>query len=529
MKILVADRISEIGVDFFKSQKGFEVIEAYGSTKEQLLDIVPDVKAIVVRSETKVDRDILAAATELVAVGRAGVGVDNIDIDGATEAGVVVMNTPGGNTIATAELTFTHMLCGARPIVQACATMREGRWDRKKFPGTELRSKTLAVLGMGRIGSEVAKRAKAFEMKVLAYDPYLTESRAEALGVESVDLGRAFAAADYITVHMPLTESTRGMINAESIARMKDGVRIFNCARGGIVDEAALADAVQSGKIAAAGLDVYAEEPLAQDSPLRGIQNLVLTPHLGASTKEAQESVGLEIAESISQVLNGGAARNAVNMPSVDAATLEALKPYMTLGEKLGTVLQQATTGQVESIRISLWGPATELDTKPLSRAIQLGYLRRISGDNLSDVNAPAKMKDLGVAIETVNSTSDADYTDFIELRAVGSDGKTVSVSGTIMGKDCHPRLVDFNGRSIEANLEGNLLILYNRDTPGIVGLLGTVLGKDGVNIANMSLSRSAGESSALTLFELDQSLSKTATSEILANPDISDLIFIKA
>jgi len=256
MKILVADRISETGVDFLKSQEGFEVIEAYGSTKEQILEIVPDVKAIVVRSETKVDRDVLEAAKDLVAVGRAGVGVDNIDIPAATEIGVVVMNTPGGNTIATAELTFTHMLCGARPVAQACATMRDGRWDRKLFTGTELRQKKLAVLGLGRIGSEVAKRAKAFEMKVLAYDPYLSESRAEALGVEIVDLDRAFEEADYISVHMPLTDSTRGMVDADAISRMKDGVRIFNCARGGIVDEAALAEGLQSGKVAAAGLDV---------------------------------------------------------------------------------------------------------------------------------------------------------------------------------------------------------------------------------------------------------------------------------
>lgn len=529
MKIVVADRISQKGVELFKAQDGFEVIEAYGSSKEQLLEIVPDVKAIVVRSETKVDRDILAAAKELVAVGRAGVGVDNIDIDGATESGVVVMNTPDGNTIATAELTFTHLLCGARPIVQACETMRQGKWDRKKFPGTELRSKTLAVLGMGRIGSEVAKRAKAFEMKVIAYDPYLTESRAEAMGVEIVDIDTAFAEADYITVHMPLTDSTRGMINADAISRMKTGVHIFNCARGGIIDEAALAEGLNSGKIAAAGLDVYSEEPLAGDSPLRNIQNLVLTPHLGASTQEAQESVGLEIAESITQVLQGGPARNAVNMPSVDSATLEALKPYMALGKKLGSVLQQATTAQVETIRISLWGPVNELDNKPLARAIQLGYLRRISGDNLSDVNAPAKMKDLGVSIEIVNSTAEVDYTDFIELQAVCSGGNTVSVSGTIMGKESLPRLVQFNGRSIEANLCGNLLILYNRDTPGIVGLLGTILGRDSVNIANMSLSRVEGEMNALTIFELDTSLSKKATSEILANPDINDLIFIQA
>jgi len=528
MKILVADRISQSGVDFFKQQDGFDVIEAYGSSKEELLKIVPDVKAIVVRSETNVDEDVLAVAKELVAVGRAGVGVDNIDIDAATEAGVIVMNTPGGNTIATAELTFTHMLCGARPIVQACATMREGKWDRKKFPGTELRNKTLAVLGMGRIGSEVAKRAQAFDMKILAYDPYLTDARAEAMGVESVDLPTALAEADYITVHMPMTDSTRGMINSAAIDKMKDGVRIFNCARGGIVDEEALAEGLKSGKVAAAGLDVYASEPLDADSPLREIPNLNLTPHLGASTKEAQESVGLEIAESITRVLQGGPATNAINMPTVDPTMLEALKPYMALGNKLGTVLQQATTAKVDHIRITLWGHVNELDTKPLARAIQLGYLRHISGDSLSEVNAPMKMKELGVEVEFIKCSGEADYTDLIELQAICSDGKTISVGGTLMGKDKHLRLVSFNGREIEANIEGNLLILFNRDTPGMIGQLGTILGKDQVNIANLALSRRDGDDYAITVFELDDSPSKEATSEMLSNPDVENLLFIR-
>lgn len=528
MKILVADRISQSGVDYIKAQEGFEVIEAYGSSKEELLKIVPDVKAIVVRSETKVDSDILAAAKELVAVGRAGVGVDNIDIDASTEAGVIVMNTPGGNTIATAELTFTHMLCGARPIVQACATMREGKWDRKKFPGTELRHKTLSILGLGRIGSEVAKRAQAFDMKILAYDPYLTDARAEAMGVNSVDLPTALAQADYITVHMPMTDSTRGMINTKSISKMKDGVRIFNCARGGIVDEEALAEGLKSGKIAAAGLDVYAEEPLDANSPLRQIPNLNLTPHLGASTLEAQESVGLEIAESIVQVLKGGPATNAINMPTVDPATLEALKPYMALGTKLGTVLQQATTAKVDAIKITLWGPVNDLDTKPLARAIQLGYLRHITGDSLSEVNAPAKMKELGVTVEFVKSSSEVDYTDLMELQAVSSEGKTITIRGTLMGKDRRMRLVGFNGREIEANIDGNLLILYNKDAPGMIGLLGTILGKDNVNIANLTLSRAGGDGYALTIFELDSSPSREATSEILSNPDVENLLFVR-
>ena len=278
MKILVADRISPIGVDLFKSREGFEVIEAYGSSPEQILELVKDVDAIAVRSDTRINAEVIAAAPNLKVVGRAGVGVDNIDIEAATENGVIVMNTPSGNTIATAELTFTHMLAGTRPIVQACARMREGGWDRKKFGGYELNQKTLGILGMGRIGAEVAKRAMAFQMDVIAFDPYLTESRAKSLGVTQVSLDEVIERADYITVHMPLTADTKHMLNADAFSRMKDGVRIFNCARGGIIDESALMDALNSGKIAAAGLDVYEDEPPAEDSPLRSIQNLVLTP-----------------------------------------------------------------------------------------------------------------------------------------------------------------------------------------------------------------------------------------------------------
>jgi D-3-phosphoglycerate dehydrogenase len=348
------------------------------------------------------------------------------------------------------------------------------------------------------------------------------------MGVNSVDLETALAQADYITVHMPMTDSTRGMINTASIAKMKDGVRIFNCARGGIVDEDALAEGLKSGKIAAAGLDVYSSEPLAEDSPLRQIPNLNLTPHLGASTKEAQESVGLEIAEAITRVMTGGPATNAINMPTVDAVMLESLKPYMALGTKLGTVLQQATSSKVETIRITLWGTVNELDTKPLARAIQLGYLRHISGDTLSEVNAPMKMKELGVTVDFVKSSSEADYTDMIELQAVCSDGKAVSVTGTLMGNDRHLRIVRFNGWEIEANMQGNLLVLNNRDTPGMVGKLGTILGRDSVNIANLSLSRSGGDGNALTIFELDSSPSKEAISEMLSMPDIENLLFIR-
>ena len=394
MKILVADRISPIGVDLFKAETGFEVIEAYGSTPEQILELAKDVDGIAVRSETKVTAEVFAAAKNLKVVGRAGVGVDNMDIEAATDHGVIVMNTPTGNTTATAELTFTHMLAGTRPIVQACARMREGAWDRKKFTGSELNEKTLGVLGMGRIGAEVSKRARAFQMKVLAYDPYL-RSPCKDLGVTLAKFDKLIAQSDYITVHMPLTADTKHMINADTIKQMKEGVRIFNCARGGIIDELALIDGLKSGHIAAAGLDVYEDEPPAEDSELRSLPNLVITPHLGASTQEAQENVGIDVARQMIETLKGGMVMNALNMPSVDPQVLERLAPYINLGEKLGTFSQQLGPEGIEKMVIRYYGKMAELETLPLTNAIQRGFLREIS-ENINDVNAPKKIARLG-------------------------------------------------------------------------------------------------------------------------------------
>ncbi len=490
MKVLVADKISPIGVDFFKRQEGLEVVEAYGSSPERILELAADAAAIVVRSETRVTAEVIAAAAELKAIGRAGVGVDNIDIEAATERGVVVMNTPGGNTVATAELTFTHMLCGTRPITQAATSMRAGRWDRKKLSGVELFNKTLGILGLGRIGREVAQRAQSFGMKVLAYDPFLTESRARDLRVEPVPMQAIFERADYITVHLPLTDETRYMINADSLASMKDGVRLFNCARGGIIEEAALIDALKSGKVAAAGLDVYEDEPLAEDSPLRSLDNVVLTPHLGASTKEAQESVGLEIAENITQVLQTGEIRNAVNMPSVDGRTLAILRPYLRLGEQLGTLVQQLAPEQVQKLRITYWGHAAELDAMPLNRAIQRGFLRHISGDEVNDVNAPNRLRDLGVEVEVIKSNSEADYTELVQVEGFCRGGESVVSAGTLIGKAQSPRVVKVKEYAVEFEPCGVLLFLKNRDEPGIVAHLGTVLAEEKVNIANLSLAR---------------------------------------
>ncbi len=526
MKILVADKISPIGVEYLKQQEGCEVVVAWEAiadwkaAPEQVKQLIGDVDGVAVRSETKISADIIAAAPKLKVVGRAGVGVDNIDIEAATERGIIVMNTPGGNTIATAELTFTHMLCGTRPIAQACASMRAGRWDRKLFSGYELNGKTLGICGLGRIGAEVAKRALAFNMTVLAYDPYLTESRADALGIKKVQLDDVFRQADYITVHMPLTADTKHMIDEAAFAKMKDGVRVFNVARGGIIKESALAEAVKSGKVAAAGLDVYEDEPLGGDSELRGLEKVVLTPHLGASTKEAQESVGVEIAHQIHEALTGQMVRNAINMPSVDPKSLEVLSPYLTLGQALGSFVQQLAPDNVEKLRITYTGKITSLDTLPLDRSVLRGFMRKIS-DHVNDVNAPKKLQELGIELETVKSNQEGEYTELVEVQAVCSDGKTRTASGTLFGKVQSPRIVSIDDHGVEVNTKGILLVFKNKDVPGIVGFLGTELGKDGVNIANMSMSRDSGEGWAISVFELDSVPSEKAQAEIIKHEAI--------
>ena len=524
MKILVADRISPLGVEYLQKQDGFEVVEAYGSSPEKVLELVGDVSAIIVRSDTKVTKEVMAGAPLLKAVGRAGVGVDNIDIEAATEKGVIVMNTPGGNTIATAELTFTHMMCGTRAIVRGATGMREGKWERKELKGSELRAKTLAVLGFGRIGAEVAKRAQAFEMEVIAYDPYLTEDRAKEMEVEKVELEDAFSRADYLTVHMPLTDETRNMVDEDAFSKMKDGVRVFNCARGGIIKETALAEALASGKVAAAGLDVYEQEPLPEDHEFRSIENLNLTPHLGASTAEAQESVGVEIAEAVAEVLQGGRIRNAINMPSIDPKDIEVLKPYLDLCHRMGGFARQAANGTVSSIHITYWGGIVDFDAVPLTRAVLKGWLSGIAGDEgINDVNAPHKIKALGINVETIKSSSSADYSELIEVKTVSSDGEEQSVRGTLLGKGNDPRIVEVDGRAIEVRPVDVLLVVRNVDKPGIVGKLGTILGDCEVNIANMSLSRAEDREWALTICELDHEPPESALQALVEDPDIRE------
>lgn len=522
MKILVADKISQSGVDYLRAQADVEVLEAYGSTPEQLAVLASDVEAIIVRSASSVTADIIAVAPKLKAVGRAGVGVDNIDLEAATDRGIIVMNTPGGNTIATAELAFTHLLCSARPIPQANASMKSGEWDKKSFSkGAELYKKTLGILGLGRIGTEVAKRALAFEMRVLAYDPYLTSARAEQLGVEKVELEELLPQVDFITIHMPKTEATANMLNAQAFALVKPGVRIVNCARGGLIDESDLADAIKAGIVAAAGLDVFSSEPLGGESPLRGFNQVVLTPHLGASTLEAQENVGLEVAEIIVEALRGGMVRNAVNAPSIDPAVLKALRPYLKLGEKMGTLIQQLTPDQVCKMRIIYSGKLAEMEVKPLNRAIQRGYLGRIA-NHVNDVNAPRIMERLGIAGEVVKTNLERDYTELIRIEACDETDRCYAIEGTLIGNSQQPRLTFANGRDVECSLlDHYLLVIENEDVPGIVGMIGMAMAKEGINISNMSLSRNSVGGIALNICGLDSRPSDQALEELANHPNL--------
>ncbi|MEP6820969.1 MAG: phosphoglycerate dehydrogenase, partial [Chthoniobacterales bacterium] len=399
-KVLVADPISQAGIDELSRDNSLEVVKQTGLTEAALIELIPEFSAVVVRSETKITAAVLEAATQLRAVGRAGVGIDNVDVGTATRRGVIVMNAPGGNTVSTAEHAFSLLLCAARKIPQADATVRSGKWNRKDFQGVELYNKILGIIGMGRIGSELSRRAIAFGMRVLAFDPYLSATRARTLQVELVDdLTDLLQNADFITLHTPLTPETHHLLDAARLSQTKRGVRLINCARGGLIDEDALAAALQSGQVAAAALDVFEKEPLPADSVLRQAPNLVLTPHLGASTAEAQESVGIEIAQSIRAALLDGTIRNAVNMPNLDAKTLAIVGPHLRFGEKLGRFLSQLAPHHVEQLNINYSGKVNEVDTTAITRSVLKGFLQKAGGVDVNEVSAPAYAESLGLKI----------------------------------------------------------------------------------------------------------------------------------
>jgi D-3-phosphoglycerate dehydrogenase len=518
-KILIADSISQRGVDELTRDDALDVAIKTGLSEKELIEVIPLFSALIVRSQTRITADVLNAGAKLRVVGRAGVGVDNVDVETATRRGIVVLNAPGGNTVSTAEHAFSLLLAVARKIPHADANIRSQNWDKKNFQGVELYNKTLGVIGMGRIGSELSRRAIAFGMRVVAYDPYLSVTRARSLQVELVDeLDDLLMTADFISFHTPLTAETRHILDAPRLRKTKRGVRIINCARGGLIDEAALAQVLQDGHVAGAALDVFEIEPLPVDSPLRSAPNLVLTPHLGASTIEAQESVGIEIAQGIRAALLEGTIRNAVNVPNLDAKTLSLIGPHLRFGEKLGRFLSQIAPKRVDSLNVNYSGKVNEADTTAITRAVLKGFLQIAGGTEINEVNAPAFAETLGLKVTESRLSAPGDYTDMLELSAV-AEGKTVSVGGAFFGAT--PRIVSINSRPVEARPHGVVLVLENTDRPGMVGRIGTLLGEHGVNIATMSLSRNQAGGTALTVLNLDTAPGEQLLREIRASEDI--------
>jgi D-3-phosphoglycerate dehydrogenase / 2-oxoglutarate reductase len=525
-KVLVADAISPKGVEALREGGQLEVQVETGLPEKSLLSIIPEYQGLIVRSQTKVTGRVIEAAKSLRVIGRAGVGVDNVDVESATRKGIVVMNTPGGNTVSTAEHAFSLLVSIARSIPQADASVKAGRWERKSFEGVELSGKTLGIIGMGRIGTEMARRAIAFGMHPVVYDPYLAPSRARLLQVELFEeLPDVLSRADFVTLHIPLTEETRHLLRSETLALCKRGVRIINCARGGLIDESALHDCLLSGQVAAAALDVYEVEPPPANFALRGLPNVVFTPHLGASTIEAQESVGIEIAEAIRSLLLEGVIRNAVNVPNVDPETLAVIGPYLTFGEKLGRLLRQMAPKRSENLRINYSGKVNEADTALISRYILTGFLEEAGGSEVNHVNAMSLAQTLGLSLLETRESVTGEFTDLVEVTA-GTGSETVSAAGTFIGAS--PRIVKINDRHIEARPSGVLLVLENRDVPGIVGQIGTLLGEQRVNIANMSLSRDHVGGEALTVLNLDSAPSEELVAAILTNPSITAVRVIK-
>ena len=515
LKILVADPIADKGIEALKAVSSFDVEVNLGLKKEDdFAAAAKDAHAIIVRSGVKVTAKVIEAAPNLKVIGRAGVGVDNIDIPAASKRGVVVMNTPGGNTISTAEQAFTLMMSLARKTPQAHASMVAGKFDRKSYSGTEVYGKTLTVLGMGRIGAEFAKRAKAFGMNVIAYDPYLSAARAQALGVELRDnLDEAVKDADFITMHMPMTKETKHMLDERRLGILKKGVRIINCARGGLIDDNALAAALTSGHVGGAALDVYEVEPPPADYPVLQAPNTVFTPHLGASTEEAQENVGIEIAEAVRNNLLEGTIINAVNMPNVDPKVLAEIGPFLRFGELLGRLISQLAPARANVLRVNYSGKVGSLDTTLVSRAVLKGFLERASGnEGVNYINAAGVAENLGLRFTESRLAEPTEWSDLIEVQ-VRNDTETATIAGTFFGGS--PRIVKVNGRHVDAAPEGTLLLIENIDRPGMIAAYSTILGKHNINIADMSLARDKQSATALTILTLDSAPSAAVIAEL--------------
>ncbi|MGI6225830.1 MAG: phosphoglycerate dehydrogenase [Peptococcales bacterium] len=524
MKILVCDPISDEGLELLYKTPGLEITTKYKCTEEELIEMVPEYHAILVRSSTKITAPIIENAKELKVIGRAGVGVDNIDVDAATLKGIVVVNAPEGNTIAATEHTMAMMLAVARSIPQANYKLRNGEWDRKTFMGVELRNRTLGIIGLGKIGSQVAKRATAFEMKVVGYDPYISRARAEQLGVEIVDLKTLYAVSDFITVHLPKTEETKNMLNKEAFALMKDGVRIINCARGGVIDEEALLEAINNKKVAGAALDVFSKEPNVE-SPLVQLPQVVTTPHLGASTEEAQLNVAQDVAEEVLRVLQGEPVKNAVNIPFIKTELLPALQPYLGLVETLGKFISQMMDKPMESVKINYNGEIAEYDLTTLTNTVLKGLLRPILQDSVNYVNAPIVAKKRGIKVEENKSRDLKNYANLISIE-VKSNGTTHQLAGTIFNKDVI-KLVQLDYFSMDTIPTKHMLIVPHNDKPGMIGFVGTILGEYQINVAGMQVGRKEIGGNAVMVVAVDDVVPESALEKIKKIDGIFDVKYV--
>jgi D-3-phosphoglycerate dehydrogenase len=513
-RVLISDSLSPTAVEIFKS-RGCEVTfePGLGKDKDKLLSMIGDYDGLAIRSATKATDKLIAAADNLKVIGRAGIGVDNVDIPAATSRGIIVMNTPFGNSITTAEHAISMMLACARQIPAADASTQAGKWEKSKFMGVEVTGKTLGLIGCGNIGSIVADRAIGLRIKVVAYDPFLTEERAIELGVEKADLDTLLKRADFITLHVPKTEKTANILSADAINKMKKGVRIINCARGGLVDEAALRAALDSGHVAGAALDVFAEEP-ATENVLFGAPNLVCTPHLGAATTEAQENVALQVAEQMADYLTTGAVTNALNSPSISAEEAPRLAPFVKLAELVGSFAGQLTETAIEGISIEYAGDIAELNTKALSSAALAGVLRPLLS-SVNVVSAPVMAKDRGIALEETKRGQEGAYETYMRL-TVTTERQSRSVAGTVFA-DGKPRLIQIKGIAMEGEFAEHMLYVTNNDKPGFIGRLGTLLGEAGINIATFNLGRAAKGDDAIALVQVDEPVGDDVLTKIEA------------
>ncbi len=522
-KVLISDKMDPKAAQIFR-ERGVEVDEITGKTPEELMAIIGDYDGLAIRSSTKVTKAILDAAKNLKVVGRAGIGVDNVDIPAASAAGVVVMNTPFGNSITTAEHAIALMFALARQLPEADASTQAGKWEKNRFMGVELTAKTLGLIGAGNIGSIVADRAQGLKMKVIAFDPFLSPERAIEIGVEKVELDQLLARADFITLHTPLTDQTRNILSAENLAKTKKGVRIINCARGGLIDEAALKAALDSGHVAGAALDVFVQEP-AKESPLFGTPNFISTPHLGASTSEAQVNVAIQVAEQMADFLVSGGVTNALNMPSLSAEEAPRLKPYMALAEKLGSLVGQLTTGAIARVSVHSEGAAAELNQKPIVGAVLAGFLR-VQSDTVNMVNAPFLAKERGIEVREVRNDREGDYQTLIRVSLKTEAGER-SVAGTLFG-NAQPRLVELFGIKVEADLAGHMLYVVNEDAPGFIGRIGTTLGEAGVNIGTFHLGRRDAGGEAVVLLSVDEAVTPELVAKVRALPGVKTVMPLK-